>query len=219
MFIYGEIPIERKKEYNNIKTLYVKEDYVTWGNDLNYIYIGNHLNKYNNRKNSYAFFHSGSKWISISKEYWNYMVNNVFDDLIRLEICSVQKQKVYYILCKEKLLPELQAMNFEFENFTFSIPMRKLFECKRTFCDFQMTYDDNNNNMKNIWSFGISFLNLFTIEFDYDNKSITFYTKIKEYININTKAYNKLLLCTVSIIVLGIINNIIGKLAINNKLN
>ena len=117
-----------------------------------------------------------------------FYIKNVFEDLIRLEICFVQKQKMNYVLCKEKLLPELEKMNFKFENFTFSIPMKKLFECKRTFCDFQITYDENN--IKNEWSFGIAFLNLFTTEFDYDSKSITFYTKTNEYININTKVKN-----------------------------
>ena len=76
-----------------------------------------------------------------------------------------------------------------------------------------MTYDENN--IKNEWSFGIAFLNLFTTEFDYDSKSITFYTKTNEYININTKVKNstyKLMLVTISIVVLGIINNIIGKI-------
>lgn len=219
MFIYGEIPIERKKKYLYSSILYIKEDYVTWGNDLYYIYVGEHLYEYDNRKNSYAYFHSGSKWISVSKEYWNFMVENVFKDLIRVGICSVQKQKVNYVLCKEKLLPELFKISFQFENFTFCIPMKKLFECKRTFCDFQMTYDENN--IKNIWSFGISFLNLFTTEFDYDSKSITFHTKTNEYINVNTKVNKstyKLMLVTIFLIFLGIINNLLGKLTINKNI-
>ena len=65
-----------------------------------------------------------------------FYIKNVFEDLIRLEICSVQKQKLNYVLCKEKLLPELE-MNFKFENFTFSIPMKNYLNVREHFAIFK----------------------------------------------------------------------------------
>ena len=185
--ILGGIP----SEYMNTKykgtCKVVNKKY--WGCNLTQV---NLYVKYDNRTSSgyfmnkkendyYSLFQTNSKQISVPSRYYDFLHQSYMKQMINQEVCNLNPDKQY--VCKSSFVSNLSfSLELDFDGMSLQLDTKDLFEDNGVWSSLIIKRNDNPNE----WKIGTGVLHKLNILFDYDDKSISFYS------NENTITDNKL---------------------------
>lgn len=160
----------------------VNDTYSTWSCDLHKIRIND---KEYNVTNSYMYFQYKINYIYVPYSFISFLKNNLVDkykdDCFEYEVGESIK-----IRCNDEIFDVLPNIEFYIGNTVFSIPLNKLFFEGNGDLDMEIAYNkkvEEKTENANTWIFGSYFLRKFSVYFDYDDKSISFYSDNIEIIN------------------------------------
>lgn len=213
---FGSIP--KTLTANKNKHTCINDNYLYWGCNLNYIYFG----EYGNYSNLYEIkskvkFHSDSSLFYVPKSFLEWTEMTIFKDGFDEHVCTKKTLLHYtFIECKcEYFHKVLENVFFSFDDKEFRFNTTEIYDVFGAGgeCLFYFIYNIKIKD-ENLWSFGTFFLDEYVTQFDYDKKSVTFYTHQEVYKGRDFKGSinnNKfLLVITMVIIVLGIGFNVIS---------
>ena len=168
-----------------------------WGCDFEQIYftevnVSKPLYKYINNQKHRALFNAAIEGIAAPKEYMTFLSQTLFKELLEKKYCEIialedlNRKQVIECKDKSKMMEYLPAyINFVFNGRVYIVSINK-------FVDSEMGNDNYNKKFfiyessllddYNQWIFGSSFLHSFISVFDYENKSIRFYSDFYIYI-------------------------------------
>ena len=224
-FILGKDLADEKNESDKIKHTHLSKDKTSQKWIIKFDYIYSKLNNINiekgnlNKTNNNTEFNSNQLNIELklnkpyiigTSEYYNYINQSFFNDLINKKICTINllnytynKNELFGISCKgdsdyfldilKNKFPELIFESKDLEK-KFSLNIYDLFsynsynksDTNLYFLIFFYKIEKSNN--KN-WILGIPFFKKYTLSFDYENKKIGYYykTKVKNKVISNNK--------------------------------
>lgn len=160
----------------------VNDTYSTWSCDLHKIKI---KDKEYNATNSYMYFQYKVNYIYVPYSFISFLRENVVnkykDDCFEYDVAEYTK-----IRCSDDIFDVLPNIELYIGNTVFSIPLNKLFFEGNGDLDMEIAYNKKvaeKTGNDNTWIFGSYFLKKFSVYFDYDDKSISFYSDNIEIIN------------------------------------
>ena len=175
--ILGGIP----SEYMNTKykgtCKVVNKKY--WGCNLTQV---NLYVKYDNRTSSgyfmnkkendyYSLFQTNSKQISVPSRYYDFLHQSYMKQMINQEVCNLNPDKQY--VCKSSFVSNLSfSLELDFDGMSLQLDTKDLFEDNGVWSSLIIKRNDNPNE----WKIGTGVLHKLNILFDYDDKSISFYS-------------------------------------------
>ena len=62
-----------------------------------------------------------------SEELYNILLDNVFKDLIKKNLCKAHHEIIYYLECTDDISLNSNIIEFTFSNMTLSLPIKDLF--------------------------------------------------------------------------------------------
>ena len=182
----GDYPYEYYNKYNKTSPLQVKQcrresyngTYYNCKMSMIYFKKGK-LYKYYQINENYATFDIGTNAIYVSKEFFDFLIENYFSEQIKEQKCEVSQWSQYhFIKCEEDYNyikdKRLGAISFVIGKYTLKINPSILFSSfisKSTF--FLMLYVET----KRPWTFGYPLFNKYTVIFDDDKDIISFIPK------------------------------------------
>ena len=102
------------------------------------------------------------------------MNQTVFDKMIKSGYCTYTKDgmKEYSYKCNCKIQEDFPVFNFVFDGYIFQMSKYDLFEYETMVCFFKI-----RENIKNEWILGTAFTSRYTLFFNYEKESITFFNE------------------------------------------
>ena len=175
--ILGGIPSEymNTKYKGTCKVVYKKY----WGCNLTQV---NLYVKYDNRTSSgyfmnkkendyYSLFQTNSKQISVPSRYYDFLHQSYMKQMINQEVCNLNPDKQY--VCKSSFVSNLSfSLELDFDGMSLQLDTKDLFEDNGVWSSLIIKRNDNPNE----WKIGTGVLHKLNILFDYDDKSISFYS-------------------------------------------
>lgn len=199
---FGEVPkeiINTKKFYGQcISNVGTSE----WSCGVSQIKIGKFI--YNTKNQLKSFFRITQRTSTIPYDVLKMIKNNYLEKKIKEKKCN--EHKIYgfpsTIFCDCNWLKNLPDMEIFYENFTITINLVAFFRKNKEKCKLEMGID---NLGRDDLVLGLNFLNLFITHFDYENKSISFYTDIVKAQNLKY-LWKINFFIIIIILILGILN-------------
>ena len=171
LIFFGGLP-ENVTE-NKIMTKFKVDDRKnTWGLKLSR--VGNYINS------AYAYLNCGLELILAPYDFFNYLENDYLKDYLDNKTCSreidqsiIDYKRVYY-RCNCENIKFFPSINFIFDGKTFELKNSELFDDSYNSCDFAIQHKTSNPDE---WVFGAHFIKNYITLFDYEDNSISFFTK------------------------------------------
>ena len=117
---------------------------------------------------------TGTKNILAPKRFYQkYIIDYYLKEYIGNNACSKKDYGNYDITCKCDDIRYLEAISFIFGNKQFTFTYEDLFYTFEQLCLFAIVQNTKDDE----WKFGLTFLLKYKTLFDYDSKSISFYSK------------------------------------------
>lgn len=127
---------------------------------------------YQNTKSYTAKFQTRHRELYVPKHFFDYLLHQVFGDAFKQGYCYINIK--LQLLCSLGYLKELfNGMSFVFDGFTVTMKIEDLYIVNGKNEIFMIQMNENNRNE---FEFGVDFLKHFDLYFNYEDKSITFYT-------------------------------------------
>ncbi len=156
---------------------------------------------YQNTKAYTAKFQTRHRELFVPKHFFDYLLHQVFRDAFKQGYCYINIK--LQLLCSLGYLQQLfNGLSFVFDGFTVTMKIEDLYIVNGKEEIFMIQMNENNRNE---FEFGVGFLKHFDLFFNYEDKSITFYTNfpiIKREGIVNEASH-------IDIVKIGIIINII----------
>lgn len=169
----GGMP-ENYKKHRKKATCNVSNKYKSWGCNFQYIFIDNDINK-GYYIDKYLTFDSLNKFITIPRDFFDFIVGNVFDKLLSNDICEIIEEKgMRKIKCKCKEIETIPDITFVVDDFLYVFQRLDLFEnlaYATCYSYFQTNLTSNDDSI----IMGCGFFKKYFTLFDYDNHVIEFY--------------------------------------------
>ena len=169
----GGMP-ENYKKRRKKATCNVSNKYKSWGCNFQYIFIDNDINK-GYYIDKYLTFDSLNKFITIPRDFFDFIVGNVFDKLLSNDICEIIEEKgMRKIKCKCKEIETIPDITFVVDDFLYVFQRLDLFEnlaYATCYSYFQTNLTSNDDSI----IMGCGFFKKYFTLFDYDNHVIEFY--------------------------------------------
>ena len=137
----------------------------SWSCRLKKIYFGNKVFDNVDKSSFQTNVHS----IIAPKNFYEYMIKEYFEEKIKDNLCSLSSE---FIECYCSKIKNFPGISFLFENILFELDETDLFISFEKKCRFIVEKNEKDNK----WIFGISFIQKYDIEFDYNSGNITFFT-------------------------------------------
>ena len=168
---FGGIPDEAITPYQ--QRCKVIEGYSSWGCNLTQVIFDNKVFQNVN----YSFFQSNQEFLYAPKEFMNYINSTVFTPYIKNETCYIASinEDIASFNCECESIKSFPSFHFIFGEIAFTLNSSQLFDFNTNECVFIVQLNEINNTE---WIFGVKFLNNYISLYDYENKDITFYSKI-----------------------------------------
>lgn len=187
----------------------VVDNYSTWGCILSKMrYKGKEI-----ALNSYSSFHSSADIAFESKQFFEFMKNEVFKEHLKSNDCDLLINEYWNnrIECKKELINTFGNIELIFGNLVIAIPISKLFKDLNTFSISLFYFKDTPSfkiNTDKTIIIGFAFLHMFNYSvFDYEEKKIGFYSDIiemkDELYYINSSKTIKFLIISITILCLS----------------
>ena len=126
----------------------------------------------NNKENDYySLFQTNSKQISVPSRYYDFLHQSYMKQMINQEVCNLNPDKQY--VCKSSFVSNLSfSLELDFDGMSLQLDTKDLFEDNGVWSSLIIKRNDNPNE----WKIGTGVLHKLNILFDYDDKSISFYS-------------------------------------------
>ena len=193
--IYGGLPPSETNTKFRGKCKVIEGNNITgWGCNLTEFVINRRMNNqtssymYFNKdqKYFYSYFQTNTREILVPTEYFHFIKYHVFRDLVNSNKCFFNSQ--FRLICSTSFINSVDFnVSINFEDNKFILHGKELFEEYGDTSQLIMKINDENPRE---WVFGVCFLKYYSLLFDYDDKSISFYSDIYEIINSNIKKEN-----------------------------
>ena len=162
---------------------------------------------YQNTKSYTAKFQTRHRELYVPKHFFDYLLHQVFRDAFKQGYCYINIK--LQLLCSLGYLKELfNGMSFVFDWFTVTMKIEDLYIVNGKNEIFMIQMNENNRNE---FEFGVDFLKHFDLYFNYEDKSITFYTNfpiIKREGGVNEESQ----VDVVKIIIINIIDLVVSSI-------
>ena len=162
---------------------------------------------YQNTKSYTAKFQTRHRELYVPKHFFDYLLHQVFRDAFKQGYCYINIK--LQLLCSLGYLKELfNGMSFVFDGFTVTMKIEDLYIVNGKNEIFMIQMNENNRNE---FEFGVDFLKHFDLYFNYEDKSITFYTNfpiIKREGGVNEESQ----VDVVKIIIINIIDLVVSSI-------
>ena len=162
------------------------------------------MNYYNQNK---ASFSGNSKGILAPEMAFDFIIDNVFNDSIKKNICrkTISENNEIECMCDKLKEENLKHITFIINDRSIIFNTKEYFDIIGNRCVFQIKY---NNFKRDEWKFGISFLSKFLSTFDYEKGEIILRTKEKNFeeVDVNTLfPLKKMIIWTLVIVIILLI--------------
>lgn len=183
----GGMPTNESIKYNFRTTCKVNKDYEAWGCTLDSVYYGDisFISKSIEFTNKYMnYFQASEPYILAPDEFMKFLEKEVFGKYYGLGKCGYIEGINDYFECSRDIIKEIsKSFVFAFGDSLITIKTEDLFKCLEQKCKFLIM----NNRIGDEWVFGMKFMRYFTMNFDYENSEITFYSNHKNIHIIDVK--------------------------------
>lgn len=176
-FYIGGIPNTMDKKYKYKGNCDLEKNQNSWGCNLTSI-------EYQGEKypfNKYCLFHTGYSQMMFSEYIMSFMMKVVFSDFITKGICYLDNNlySTKSLKCDETAFIKNEYIHFNFGKMKIEFNLRDLFEKddKEKRYRSKFNYFEMYKNKDNFIILGVEFINEFNLSvFDFEKKSITFYS-------------------------------------------
>ena len=207
---YGEIPNDILNPYKYTLNIPVKSNNKNWDFELQFLFIGEISYKYENTyyyNQNKASFSGNSKGILAPEMAFDFIIDNVFNDSIKKNICrkTISENNEIECMCDKLKEENLKHITFIINDRSIIFNTKEYFDIIGNRCVFQIKY---NNFKRDEWKFGISFLSKFLSTFDYEKGEIILRTKEKNFeeVDVNTLfPLKKMIIWTLVIVIILLI--------------
>ena len=207
---YGEIPNDILNPYKYTLNIPVKSNNKNWDFELGFLFIGEISYKYENTyyyNQNKASFSGNSKGILAPEMAFDFIIDNVFNDSIKKNICrkTISENNEIECVCDKLKEENLKQITFVIKDKSIVFNTKEYFDIIGNRCVFQIKY---NNFKRDEWKFGISFLSKFLSTFDYEKGEIILRTKEKNFeeVDVNTLfPLKKMIIWTLVIVIILLI--------------
>ena len=207
---YGEIPNDILNPYKYTLNIPVKSNNKNWDFELGFLFIGEISYKYENTyyyNQNKASFSGNSKGILAPEMAFDFIIDNVFNDSIKKNICrkTISENNEIECMCDKLKEENLKHITFIINDRSIIFNTKEYFDIIGNRCVFQIKF---NNLKRDEWKFGISFLSKFLSTFDYEKGEIILRTKEKNFeeVDVNTLfPLKKMIIWTLVIVIILLI--------------
>ena len=174
---FGSSPVVSKFQYKNtirvLDNLYSDELKGKWNIRMDYFATGKNNIYYNSPYESLTHFSTSEQRIKMPHKAYQFLIKTVFAESLNNNVCKFKGSKKDELSCDCDELLFLTSISFGFDGKNFELELKKLFVEYDYECIFLM---EENKEAHDKWIIGNQFLFNFFTEFDYDNRTITFYS-------------------------------------------
>lgn len=178
VMFFGGVPKKYKENLfeTNIKIITNNKG---WGFKLNSI-IFNNKEQTTFDNTYYAYIDVNNDRIFAPEEFMDFVEKNIFKEYIKKNICQLKGgDEISFYNCKCSKITDFPDMEIIFEGkykivWNFKKSFMQLNKSEECLFLIQRNYIDPKSDK---WLFGSLFIEDFVSEFDYENKTMTFYTK------------------------------------------
>lgn len=151
----------------------VDDSYSTWSCSLKKIEINHHTY---HATNHYMYFQTNNEYIYAPQNFMSFIFESLDNNLKK--DCYVYKSSFggEHLRCLNDILDNLPNYTFIFDSTSFSIPIKDFFEPGYETSDSILFFSSIENDRNDTWIFGNYFLSRYITVFDYEDKSISFYS-------------------------------------------
>ena len=178
-----------------------------WGCNLTLIAIGFKYNTsssyyyYNkDRGYYYSFFQLNQRKVSVPGKYYEFLKNKIFSTWINRKKCYFNSKS--RLVCNTVFIKSGEMyLDIYFDKVKFRLTLTDIFDEMGDMSELIMDINEKNDTE---WIFGVSFLKLYNLLFDYEDKSITFYSDdhvIIDRNDIRQEERNSLKICFICVII------------------
>lgn len=170
-FFFGDIPEELIANKKRGKCS-INENYHTWGCNIDKIIIGNNIV---HTVNQYAHFSLSNNNIFVPSSFFSIIERDIFSNYLKNFDCKKEKtSNKLHFYCTDAVLHNFPDIQIVFDKVKLKIPTDKLFRCDfSSECDFLII---NRNDYDDHFIIGTPLLDSLDLLFDYDDKSLTFFS-------------------------------------------
>lgn len=200
MIYFGETK-EKTSNYKFKAEIPIDTSHSSWGNQLDYIIINNI--RYN--INQYSAFQTSHEPIFVPKKFFDMIKEKYFTNLFKNGICVLaNKRDVKRIECfRENFDMEINFV-FGLKGIIFTFNSQNIFD---TFSDTVTFLIQTNDRYKDQWILGNLFFNKYFSVFDYEDKSVSFYSNEEAFQYYVDKTYNSKNISKTLLIIIIVFNS------------
>ena len=144
----------------------------TWNCELNKVMVDNREYYFDNSTKPNTFFQTSDPIIYVPDSFIEFILDTVERRHKGDCFSYTSPRNEKRVRCLNDIIDNLPNYTFVFGSYSFFLPMRFFFEPGYETSDSVLISDPSSSN----WIFGNHFLSKFTTVFDYDNKTISFYS-------------------------------------------
>lgn len=170
---FGGIPEEKIVNKTFKGKCNVDESYSTWSCTLKKIEINHHTY---HTAHHYMYFQTNNEYIFAPQTFMSFIFDSLDENLKK--DCYIYESNfgAERLRCLNDILDNLPNYTFVFGSTSFSIPIKDFFEPGYETSDSILFFSSKENNRNDTWIFGNYFLSRYITVFDYEDKSISFYS-------------------------------------------
>ena len=177
MIIFGEIPeYYLESKFTQYKTTFnIDQKFNGWGFTLHSIKIKNYIYEINH----YAQLDTSEEDIYTPLDFILYLNETIFNPYLSNGTCFFRNNSGIIIFeCKSKYIENFPSVEFYFDNCKLIFNIKKIFQMYEDTCIFKIKPQTNRGKQwdEKKWILGYSFFQDYITEFDYDRKTVTFYS-------------------------------------------
>ena len=209
----GGIDEKVKENFPYQVKVFSEKNRLKWNAKMQEVRLGKEVYKINDL----VYFQGSHDAIYAPESFIGFLNRTFFQEPVEKEICSYfvgVKEDWERFTCKTNYIQKFDlALEFVMDNKIFKMSKTQLFHVQRYFSHFKIELNVAN---RNAWSFGTPFLATFPSLFDYDENSITFFTKSDFRLEpLTNKNLKKFFFITIITLIFGCTGIIIQKLRKN----
>lgn len=184
---FGDFP-QSIKEQTYKGSCSIKEKIIQWSCEVSMISIG----QFKYHITNFSFFNTNTREIFIPIKLLDEIKQTFFKKYLKANKCVqfFSSNEIIYLNCNKTIVQDIgknEKISFQIENNLYTVPLIEFFDCNLYTCDFLIMH---NNNIDNSILIGTKFIDQFDTLFDYENKTISFFSsnyKIKNIKDIDVQ--------------------------------
>lgn len=192
--IFGSVPNEIAQTHKSQGKCLVGKNATNWSCALSYVQFGKEMYTINEP----IFFDESKTFLTVPPHFFEGFPIKYLKNKIKNDICIRESDPFSFydrIECNCKEITDLPNMEFVFENTILSINSKLLFFQNNEKCVYKIEREE-------VFGFGVHFLEYFTTYFDFEEKSISFYSNNIEIKSTIDYSLNKVVILSLILILI-----------------